>query len=158
MGDGNIIEKQGMDLELEVKQGHDTNLRSLNDISHDFKTENSMKNEIESIETIPKEQLINSPIHYGIRGKINAVRFDNDQIQTKHLNEKTQLYESSSIKSKKFPCDQCENTFTRLHNLKIHVKSVHYQIKDLTCNLCPYASADRGNLVKHMRNRHNISN
>jgi KRAB domain-containing zinc finger protein len=50
-----------------------------------------------------------------------------------------------------FACDQCEMAFASKPALKFHKKSVHGNIRDYKCDLCPKKFYERSHLVNHRR-------
>ena len=57
----------------------------------------------------------------------------------------------SSQESKLHRCDQCDKTFTRLSNLRRHVKDVHTDNKPFQCGQCNKTFARRSHLSEHER-------
>ena len=48
-------------------------------------------------------------------------------------------------------CDQCGKEFTRSHDLKRHVQSLHSGVKEFTCDKCEKSFATRDTLRRHKR-------
>ncbi|KIL58110.1 hypothetical protein M378DRAFT_86936, partial [Amanita muscaria Koide BX008] len=51
------------------------------------------------------------------------------------------------------PFDDCDSTFTELHNLQYHMNS-HQDLRPYECTECTYAAASPATLGKHMKKRH----
>ena len=50
-----------------------------------------------------------------------------------------------------YMCDQCGKEFTRSHDLKCHVQSLHSGVKEFTCDKCEKSFATRDTLRRHKR-------
>ena len=50
-----------------------------------------------------------------------------------------------------YMCDQCGKEFTRSHDLKRHVQSLHSGVKEFTCDKCEKSFATRDTLGRHKR-------
>ena len=50
-----------------------------------------------------------------------------------------------------YMCDQCGKEFTRSHDLKRHVQSLHSGVKEFTCDKCGKSFATRDTLRHHKR-------
>ena len=50
-----------------------------------------------------------------------------------------------------YVCDQCGKKFTRSHDLKRHIQSLHSGVKEFTCNKCEKFFATRDILRRHKR-------
>ena len=50
-----------------------------------------------------------------------------------------------------YVCDQCGKEFTRSHDLKRHVQSLHSDAKEFTCDKCGKSFATRDMLRRHKR-------
>ena len=50
-----------------------------------------------------------------------------------------------------YMCDQCGKEFTRSHDLKRHVQSLHSSVKEFTCDKCEKSFATRDTLRRHKR-------
>ena len=50
-----------------------------------------------------------------------------------------------------YVCDQCGKEFTRSHDLKRHVQSLHSGVKEFTCDKCEKSFATRDILRRHKR-------
>ena len=68
----------------------------------------------------------------------------------KHIKERHSNY------TMKFRCDQCAHFFKDKNKLTSHIKVVHLNIREFMCEICNWASSCRGNLNKHMKNKHKI--
>jgi len=53
------------------------------------------------------------------------------------------------------PCPECGKLLT---NVKEHVKSVHWQVKNYMCLHCEYSTSFKNDLVKHTVSRHSVKN
>ena len=53
----------------------------------------------------------------------------------------------------RYPCDQCDYSFTAVSILNKHKKSKHKGIRYL-CDQCEYTASDLGNLKRHKRSEH----
>jgi len=56
----------------------------------------------------------------------------------------------------KFPCLSCAKSFPSAYKLKRHDRALHSTVKPFLCKWsnCTYASADRANVINHIRNNH----
>eukprot|EP00088_Acartia_fossae_P003657 TRINITY_DN11565_c0_g1_i1.p1 TRINITY_DN11565_c0_g1~~TRINITY_DN11565_c0_g1_i1.p1 ORF type:complete len:495 (-),score=140.93 TRINITY_DN11565_c0_g1_i1:1037-2521(-) len=52
------------------------------------------------------------------------------------------------------PCPECGKLLT---NVREHVKSVHWQVKNYICDFCPYSTSFKADLAKHRKSRHRIA-
>ena len=56
-----------------------------------------------------------------------------------------------------YNCNICQSTFTKKHNLSIHIKSVHFKETYHQCKICDYQATQRAHLSKHVKNVHQKS-
>jgi len=49
------------------------------------------------------------------------------------------------------PCPECGKLLT---NVREHIKSVHWQVKNFICDFCPYSTSFKRDLAKHRNSRH----
>ena len=55
------------------------------------------------------------------------------------------------------PCDQCEQTFCSNHSLKTHIRTVHENIKDFSCNVCSMEFSTVSGVKRHLLTHHDIT-
>ena len=53
-----------------------------------------------------------------------------------------------------YKCNLCDHVTQRRANMDIHVKAVHYKIRDYICSICGYATSRTNYLAHHMKKSH----
>ena len=53
-----------------------------------------------------------------------------------------------------YKCNLCDHETPRKANMEIHVKAVHYKIRDYMCFICGYATSRTNYLAHHMKKSH----
>ena len=48
-------------------------------------------------------------------------------------------------------CNICNRTYSRISDLKVHIKTVHLKLNRYKCKICGYASYFRKSLINHLR-------
>jgi len=57
-----------------------------------------------------------------------------------------------------FPCPYCDIKALRKSALELHIKAVHYNVRQFSCNLCDFQTAYRANLRDHSKSIHDKIN
>ena len=100
----------------------------------------------ENVEQQPADQISNEKQNY-----IKEEPKDPAE-ETYHLQEQMKMEEIDSAGSK-FKCLQCDQLFSRKHNVKQHIKEVHEDMK-FSCIQCDYKARSKGLLNKHVASHH----
>ena len=74
--------------------------------------------------------------------------------ENKDQNEKSQYFENEEINSGKNPCQICKKSFTTKRTLKLHVKTVHDELKEYQCNICGKTFGNKSKLQFHIKRVH----
>ena len=53
-----------------------------------------------------------------------------------------------------FKCKLCNYSTIHKRNIGLHIKSIHYKIRDWKCHLCNYESTQKRNLNRHIKAIH----
>ena len=147
---------------------NDTKRNDIDNEENHRQVETVGRNEKEEIppKSTPNKSLQNESKH----SKNNVHDYDHDypecenlDIHQKNLHPKLEQInnrECSQQKgNKKFKCEQCPYTSARSYNIKVHIKSLHKNIRNHLCGECGYAASKKGHLKKHIEAVHeNIRN
>ena len=59
---------------------------------------------------------------------------------------------------RRFKCDVCGKRFTKKHNLKTHLSTVHSvgDVKTYKCDICSKVCSQKSNLKTHMKHVHKL--
>lgn len=85
------------------------------------------------------------PIELLFQCDICPKRFLREEQLTAHLVGHT------SVQHQTFPCQRCDKTFNRKHNLHLHVERVHLQMKPVECTICSKSFFSNSELLIHMQ-------
>jgi len=81
-----------------------------------------------------------------------ATLYPDDTLQMEMVELKeTPVKEARKAELPRKPCPECGKLLT---NVKEHIKSVHWQVKNYICEHCEYSSSFKNDLVKHTLSRH----
>ena len=75
-------------------------------------------------------------------------------------NQKSEMSKNNEFNVKEFmdftnmTCRICNKSYTSFHNIKRHIKAVHFQIKDHSCTQCERKFAERAKLKEHYLKGH----
>ena len=81
---------------------------------------------------------------------------------TRHMIEQHSLmhehFFSTDVKGEVYKCDECQASFRYKRNLMSHIKTIHVEEQQFTCELCKLVVQTRWNLRRHLEEQHEIFN
>jgi len=85
-----------------------------------------------------------------------GMQSEESRLVNSYYSADSNLILSESLKGRindwqKFSCSQCNSEFTKLHRLKDHINSVHYQMYRFQCSECTYTTNRKYDLTRHQR-------
>merc|ERR1712203_297972 len=71
---------------------------------------------------------------------------------TTHIEQS--LKREGAGQDKKYSCDQCGYKAACSSCMKLHLKAVHFKIKDISCPYCEHTASQKSDMKKHIQARH----
>jgi len=90
-------------------------------------------------------------VHVPIKKTRDIKYLKEDPLSSKDMSKTEVFLVEPKIENalKLFPCDRCDYSTDRKHNLTLHNKAVHENSVDFYCEACPFSTTTKGYLQRH---------